>query len=258
MAQYNDIFKRKEIKFLLNDTQYRELRHRLQGIAEVDAYGRTSINNIYFDTEDRLLIRESLDKPSYKEKLRLRSYGTPEADSDVFIEIKKKYDGIVYKRRIAVPYAEAFDYLYRNETLPEEHASQISREIDYLVRCYGRLAPSMRISYERIAMAGVQDPNLRITFDTDIRWSTESLTLADETGSHPILDPGQRLMELKIAGAYPLEIAHILGDLDIHPVSFSKYGRGYVQLAAAKKENTINMYSYTGRTQIVRKGVRYA
>ena len=258
MAQYNDIFKRKEIKFLLDSEQYRLLRERLAGIAEVDAYGRTSINNVYFDTEDRLLIRESLDKPSYKEKLRLRSYGIPEKDSDVFIEIKKKYDGIVYKRRIAVPYAEAFACLYRHEALPEEHSSQISREIRYMTRCYGPLIPSMRISYERIAMAGVKDPNLRITFDSDIRWSTESLTLADEYGSMPILETGQRLMELKIAGAYPLEIAHILGDLDIYPVSFSKYGRGYIQLAAQQKQNTISIYSYAGRTEPVRKGVRYA
>ncbi|MBO5998425.1 MAG: polyphosphate polymerase domain-containing protein [Lachnospiraceae bacterium] len=257
MAQYNDVFKRKEIKFLLDDGQYTALRERLEGIAAVDSYGLTSINNIYFDTENFSLIRTSLDKPAYKEKLRLRSYGIPGADTDVFIEIKKKYDGIVYKRRIAVPYGQACRYLYDNEPLPENCRSQISKEIDYLTGCYGRLVPAMRISYDRTAMAGILDPALRITFDANIRWSTDSLLLTDDPASRPILEPEQRLMELKIAGAYPLEIARMLSDLSIRPVSFSKYGRGYLQLVS-ENSGLIPVFSYAGQRPAVQKKVRYA
>ncbi|MBR2122654.1 MAG: polyphosphate polymerase domain-containing protein [Lachnospiraceae bacterium] len=257
MAQYNDVFKRKEIKFLLDNEQYTALYEKLLQIAAVDGYGLTDINNIYFDTDDFSLIRTSLDKPAYKEKLRLRSYGTPGEDTDVFIEIKKKYDGIVYKRRIAVPYRQAVRYLYDSEPLPENYRSQILREIDYLRACYGALEPAMRISYKRIAMAGLQDPGLRITFDSDIVWSTDSLLLTDSPAVRRILEPGQRLMELKIARAYPLEIARMLSELEIRPVSFSKYGRGYLQLAS-ENGRYISHYSYADSVPAAQKKVRYA
>ena len=161
-------FKRKEMKYLLNKEQYLGFMERIKDMAEVDAYGQTSILNIYFDTPDYQLIRTSLEKPVYKEKLRLRSYGTPTDETNSFIEIKKKYKGIVYKRRISAPYKEAKDYLY--EDVPLETPSQISAEIDYFKKSYPGLRPAMAISYDRIAMAGIEDPELRITFDTNIRY----------------------------------------------------------------------------------------
>lgn len=225
MAGFKDTFQRIETKFLLEEDQYNELQIRLADIAKVDEYGETPILNIYFDTPDWKLIRTSLDKPVYKEKLRLRSYGIPEDDTRAFVEIKKKYQGIVYKRRIGMTYEQSLDYLCNDGKAPKE--SQISRELDYLLSYYKGIRPAMAISYDRIAMAGIDDPELRITFDRNIRWRVDHLDLKEGNTGKDILKPGQRLMELKIAGAMPLYLAHIFSELGIYKTSFSKYGRGF-------------------------------
>ena len=226
MAGFKDVFQRIEVKYLLDDMQYTELRKRLEGMAEVDSYGKTSILNIYFDTPDYKLIERSLEKPIYKEKLRLRTYGVANDDTNAFIEIKKKYKGVVYKRRISMPYKKAMEYLVDGKR-PEER-SQISDEIDYFLKYYKGIRPAMAISYDRIAMAGTTDPDLRITFDTNIRWRTDKLSLSEGNVGKDILLPGQHLMELKIAGAMSIELAKILDELNIRKTSFSKYGKGYV------------------------------
>jgi hypothetical protein len=236
MAGFQDTFQRYETKYLVEDFQYRALMARLEGMAQVDEYGKTSILNIYYDTPDFSLIRASLDKPVYKEKLRLRTYGTPDDETRAFIEIKKKYKGIVYKRRIGMGYKDALSYL--NEGKEIEKKSQISNEIDYFKSYYNGLAPAMAISYDRIAMAGTEDKNLRITFDENIRWRVDELDLKKGNVGEPILEPGQRLMELKIAGAMSVEMAHILDELSIRQVSFSKYGRGYLDYRFGDKENS--------------------
>lgn len=227
MAGFKDVFQRIEVKYLLSDSQYTELLKRLENMAAIDSYGRTSILNIYFDTPDFKLIERSLEKPVYKEKLRLRTYGVASDDTNAFIEIKKKYKGVVYKRRINMPYKEAMDYLTKDKELKER--SQISDEIDYFKHFYKGLKPAMAISYDRIAMAGIEDPDLRITFDENIRWRTENLSLTEGNVGKDILLPGQHLMELKIAGAMSMELARILDELNIRKTSFSKYGRGYME-----------------------------
>ncbi|MBE5828769.1 MAG: polyphosphate polymerase domain-containing protein [Butyrivibrio sp.] len=227
MAGFKDVFQRIEVKYLLSDRQYTELLKRLENMAAIDSYGKTSILNIYFDTPDFKLIERSLEKPVYKEKLRLRTYGVASDDTNAFIEIKKKYKGVVYKRRINMPYKEAMDYLTRDKELKER--SQISDEIDYFKHFYKGLRPAMAISYDRIAMAGIEDPDLRITFDENIRWRTENLSLTEGNVGKDILLPGQHLMELKIAGAMSMELARILDELEIRKTSFSKYGRGYME-----------------------------
>ena len=227
MAGFKDVFQRIEVKYLLDDMQYTGLMKRLENMAAIDGYGKTSILNIYFDTPDFKLIERSLEKPIYKEKLRLRSYGTATDDTNSFIEIKKKYKGVVYKRRISMPYAKAVDYLVGGQR-PEQR-SQISDEIDYFIKYYKGLQPAMAISYDRIAMAGIEDPELRITFDTNIRWRTDNLSLKEGNRGKEILLPGQHLMELKIAGAMSTELARILDELNIRKTSFSKYGMGYLE-----------------------------
>ena len=227
MAGIKDVFERIEVKYLLDEMQYRELMKRLEGMAAIDSYGKTSILNIYFDTPDFTLIERSLEKPVYKEKLRLRTYGIPEDDSNAFIEIKKKYKGVVYKRRITMGYEDAINYLTKGTKPPKE--SQISREIDYFLQYYKGIKPAMAISYDRIAMAGIEDPDLRITFDTNIRWRTTDLSLKKGNVGKDILLPGQHLMELKIAGAMSMELARILDELNIRQTSFAKYGKGYVE-----------------------------
>ena len=254
MSNFQEIFKRIEVKYLLDETTYRRLRERLKSMAEVDRYGESAILNIYYDTPDYRLIRTSLDKPNYKEKLRLRSYNIPTKDSPAFIEIKKKYDGVVYKRRIDMKYTEALKYLNEDAELTEESESgsqnekrfastrdsQIRKEIDYMRSYYGELIPRMSISYDRIAMFGKEDPELRITFDRNIRYRTDKLDLRYGNTGKDILKPGQRLMELKIAGAMPIELARIFSELRIYPVSFSKYGRGYVDMMTTSRGRVVS------------------
>ncbi len=246
MGGFKDVFERIETKFLLDDMQYTELMKRLENMAAIDSYGKTSILNIYFDTPDYKIIERSLEKPVYKEKLRLRTYGIANDETNAFIEIKKKYKGVVYKRRISMPYAKAVDYLVNGKKI--EKRSQISDEIDYFLQFYKGIRPAMAISYDRIAMAGIHDPELRITFDTNIRWRTDKLSLTEGNVGKDILLPGQHLMELKIAGAMSVEMARILDELNIRQTSFSKYGRGYQDLMSEKymesqeKESNIALF----------------
>ena len=244
------VFKRVETKYLMNKFQYLALRSELEGIACVDQYGETPILNIYYDTPDFRLIRTSLDKPLYKEKLRLRSYGTPTDESTSFVEIKKKFQGVVYKRRVPMHYEDAVRYL--DSDVPDRNApeteragnhlcaeqtgkqqnwgpveQQISGEIDYFRQRYQNLKPQMVVSYDRIAMYGVDDPELRITFDRNIRWRTSDLDLRHGGYGHALLQPNQYLMEIKIMGAMPQKLANILSRLKIFSVSYSKYGSGY-------------------------------
>jgi SPX domain-containing protein involved in vacuolar polyphosphate accumulation len=234
MDQYQYIFQRYEMKYLLEEDKYKQLIERLQGRLQTDKFGKTTICNIYFDTPDYRLIRTSLDKPVYKEKLRLRSYGAPKGSDTVFVEIKKKYKGIVYKRRETMKLAQAEAYLYQGE--PSGKTTQITKEIDWFIKSYKNLQPAMYISYDRIAMYGIEDEELRLTFDSNLLWRDEDLKLQSGIWGNPIMEPGQRLMEIKIPGTMPLWMAHLLNEFEIYPVSFSKYGRGY-SLAVQQKKN---------------------
>ena len=228
MSEYIDVFKRTEIKYYLTSEKYKMLRDFLSEYARVDDYGKTRINNIYFDTPDYRMIRTSLDKPVYKEKLRLRTYGETNDLTNAFIEIKKKYDGIVYKRRVAGPYRRAYDYLINGGRPLDD--SQISREIEGLKQLYEEMIPAMTICYDRIAMIGLYDPVLRITFDTNIRWDKESTDLRRVNNGNIIVKDGDYLMEIKVTDAMPLFLARKLSELEIFPVSFSKYGRAYMDM----------------------------
>ncbi len=224
----NNIFERHELKFLINEWQRRFLEQALRERIVPDPHGESTVCNVYYDTPDFRLIRASLEKPVYKEKLRLRSYGPALPDDSVFLELKKKYRGIVYKRRISVTEQEAVDFLNGAASLPEE--SQISREIDYFVQFYQDLGPAMYLSYDRAAFFSREDPDLRVTFDKKIRWRTEDLRLSEKPGGASILAPGQSLMEIKAADAIPLWLVDLLNEGQIRQISFSKYGRAYMSM----------------------------
>jgi hypothetical protein len=215
------IFKRLEIKYLLSEKQYNQIKDRLSSHMEVDEYGLSTVSSIYYDTENYDIIRTSLEKPEYKEKLRLRTYGEVKEDSTAFLELKKKYDGVVYKRRITLPLKEAEDYL--NKGIYPCKDSQILREIDYFIRTY---KPARRtfVAYDRVAMYGKEDKDLRITFDKDIRTAFDTGNLKEGIATKPVTGRGERLMEIKVAGAMPMWLVNILSELKIYPVSFSKYG----------------------------------
>ncbi len=221
------IFKRVEKKYLLTKEQYEYLTNAISPYMSVDQYGETEIRNIYFDNNDNELIETSLKKPEYKEKLRLRSYGVPKPDSTVFFEIKKKYRGVVYKRRISMKLREAYGYIATGE-LPEHLIGNIPVEIDYMVRRY-RLYPKAFISYRRTAYAGKTDPDLRITFDRDITSRYSDVRLESTAPGSKLLPEEHYLMEIKIPGAMPLWLAHVLSEKNIFPHSFSKFGTAHVQ-----------------------------
>ena len=224
---YQSVFKRYEIKFLLSAAQYELVLAAVEQHMTPDRYGRTTICNVYYDTENYRMIRRSVEKPVYKEKLRLRSYGPVTDGSAVFVELKKKYNAVVYKRRLSAPEDAAKQWL-SGGAAPED--SQIAREIGYVRDHYGDLQPRMYISYTRRAYFGKEDPSLRITFDTDIRCRQEQLTLASQPGGTAVLDPALVLMEVKTPGAIPLWLTPTLTKHRIYKVSFSKYGTAYEKL----------------------------
>ena len=222
---FKEIFKRVEKKYILSAEQYEALMPLINEYMRGDEYGESTICNIYYDTPDNVLIRRSLDKPVYKEKLRIRTYGVPNDETTTFVEIKKKYKGIVYKRRISMKYRKAIDFTC-NFVMPKKE-SQIAREIMWFLKFYNGIAPSMVLTYDRTAYFAKDDPNLRITFDKNLYWRDWDLDLRLGVYGNAILPEGARLMEVKIPDAMPLWLAHKFDELKIYPTSFSKYGRAY-------------------------------
>ena len=217
-------FERYEKKYMLTQRQYEIFLNRIGEKMQEDAFGRYSIGNIYYDTDDFRVIRTSLAKPAYKEKLRVRSYGVPMPEEDVFIELKKKVNGIVYKRRITVPAQRAQELLLGAVPMPQH--DQIAQEIAWFQSVF-HTKPKVFIGYDRTAYAGTEDSALRITFDQNMRFRTEDLNLCNGLHGMPLLSLQNILMEIKMPGACPVWLSRILSAMGIFPVSFSKYGHCY-------------------------------
>lgn len=234
MAQIQYTFKRYEQKYLLTAARYEELMPELRRQMVEDRYGRYPICNIYYDTEDYKLIRASVEKPAYKEKFRIRSYGVPDRDSVVFAEIKKKYNGVVYKRRVASPPAEIERFITGGVPLPED--PQIQREIRWLLQAY-RPEPRVFLGYERVALTGKEDSSFRITFDQNLRYRTYDLDLCKGVNGTQVLGDGDDriIMEIKTAAAAPLWLVSLLSGQGIYPTSFSKYGTCYLRHIAGRQ-----------------------
>lgn len=218
------VFQRVEKKYLLDPMQYKQLMEAIKPHMQADQYGLSTICNIYFDTEDNKLIRSSIEKPPYKEKMRLRSYGIPDAKDTVYLELKKKCNSIVYKRRIPLTLKEARDYLLAG-VLPCL-SSQILREIDYFIHFYNPI-PKLYLAYDRTAYFGKEDAEFRMTFDSGIRSRREDLFLEHGDYGIPLYKEDYSLLEIKASGAYPLWLARALSESKVFPVSFSKYGTIY-------------------------------
>lgn len=219
-----ETFQRVETKYRLTDAQREDLFSEIGPQLCPDVYGKSTVCSLYLDTPSRLLIRNSIEAKGYKEKLRLRSYGTPGEESRVFLEIKKKYCGVVYKRRVVMPLHAALAYLADGKAPVR---SQMMAEIDYAMRLYGHPQPAMLIAYEREAYTARDIPDLRLTVDFDVRFRTADLALEHGHAGQPVLPPGVFLLEVKSGGAMPLWLSHALNRRGIFPVSFSKYGTAY-------------------------------
>lgn len=223
----NGIFKRVEKKYLLPESRYEALMECLGERITADEYGLHTICNIYYDTNQNDLIRRSIDKPVYKEKFRLRSYGIPQEDSKVYLEIKKKFKGIVYKRRVEMPLAIARDYLSHGR-YPREYDCQILREIDYMINYYN-LEPHLYLAYDRQAYYVTEDPSIRFTIDQRIRSREDELDLAYGDAGERLFQEDIFLIEIKAPAALPDWFVSALSDLEIYPNSFSKYGKIYTK-----------------------------
>lgn len=221
-------FRRVEKKYRLSPAKKEELLTLIGRHLTPDPHGRNTICSLYLDTPDHLLIRNSIDARAYKEKLRLRSYGTPSPDEQVFLEIKKKFKGVVYKRREVMTLQQAMDYI---EHGAKPCDSQIMREIDYAMHFYHHPRPMMVVAYEREAYFDAENPDLRITFDSNVRARATNCRL--EKGAHGdyLLPEDVILMEIKTGGAMPVWLAQALSHCGILPSKFSKYGTAYLRHA---------------------------
>ena len=216
-------FKRFEKKYILSPKQYEDFMAVAGEHLIPDAYFESLVMSIYYDSESFELIRHSIEAPVYKEKLRIRSFGIPGEDGTVFVELKKKYKGIVYKRRVETTARKAEAWLAGGEP-PED--SQITREISWFLKM-NDVSPKAFIACDRLSWLDKDLPDLRITFDRNIRWRDESLSLTAGDAGEALLGGGDVLMEIKIPGAAPLWLAKLLSSESLFPTSYSKYGTCY-------------------------------
>ncbi len=235
-----EVFNRYENKYLMDSKAFYALYNRLLTYMELDEYNKNdqfySISNLYYDTEHDSLIRNSLAKPKYREKLRVRAYGVPAKDAKVYLELKKKVFGLVNKRRTALRLEEA--YAFAGEHIKPELQPymnrQVVQEIDYFLGRYD-LQPKVYLAYERIAMFDKSGRDLRITFDTNIRSRRYDLRLEDGDHGEPLMERGKWLMEVKAEKTIPVWLSHMLSEHQMFRTSFSKYGNEYRKMRMNEK-----------------------
>ncbi len=217
------VFKRYELKYILTTDQYKELCEVMLEHMVMDEHGRHKISNIYFDTKDYSIIRHSLEKPRYKEKLRMRIYGDPNKEADAFVELKKKYNGVVYKRRVAYPQKDALVQLYDTNS----GESQVQKEIDYFISTYEDLMPRVYLSYEREAYYCPENEHLRVTFDFNVKARFDNISLYSSPEDLPVLSSEYVLLEVKTVEGLPFWLLGYMMQNKIYKSSFSKYGAAF-------------------------------
>ena len=222
---YQSCFQRFELKYMLTLSQKEELLKVMAPYMRLDQYGRTVIRNVYFDTPNYRLIRRSIDRPLYKEKLRIRSYAQATTEGNVFVELKKKFKKVVYKRRLAMPLCETLPWLAGDDS--KKPQGQIAEEITYFRNFYGKLVPAIFLTYEREAFYSLDGSEFRVTFDENILARARDMDLRSEVSGTPLLPEGMVLLELKAPGAIPLWLTDFLTKNKIYKTSFSKYGTAY-------------------------------
>lgn len=233
------VFKRYEMKYMMTTQQKRKVLEAMFPYMKLDNYGHTTIRNIYFDTDNYRLVRRSIEKPVYKEKLRIRSYDQAKPQDKVFIELKKKYDDVVYKRREALTQLETLEWLVRRTPFPK--ATQIGNEIDYFFKFYQTLKPKVFLSYEREAFYSLDGSDFRVTFDENILARQEELSLSRDVWGERLIGENQVLMEIKTSGGIPLWMTKVLTQERIYKTSFSKYGTAYEKMICGKEEENRNI-----------------
>lgn len=226
-------FKRYEIKYFVTPEQFEAVKAELDKRMVPDDFCKNSgsymIYNLYFDTDNDEIIRHSLDKPYFKEKLRLRSYTMPTCGEDlVFLELKKKIGGVVAKRRAIMTFSQATKFL-EDGTVPELKTyedRQVLSEISAFLSRH-QVGPKVFISYERVAYFDKSDPEFRVSFDAKILTRRSNVSLTGGDYGTELLDSEDLLMEVKCGGNIPLWLCRMLSELKIYKTNFSKYGAEY-------------------------------
>lgn len=224
-------FKRYELKYLINEEEFEAINHILKKKMDYDAYclggSRYNIYNVYYDTGDDLVIRHSLDKPYYKEKLRLRAYDIPNSKSKVFIELKKKIGGIVNKRRTVMEYDKALKFIENPVIIAKNSLDkQVMEEIKFHLERYN-LKAKVFIRYERLAYFAKDDSDFRVSFDSNIMTRRYDVELHKGDFGEELIGADEYLMEIKCKGGVPLWFSSLLSELKVYKTSFSKYGNEY-------------------------------
>jgi SPX domain protein involved in polyphosphate accumulation len=254
-----EVFNRKETKFMVDRNTYENIQKELLKYMELDAYNKAhefyTISNIYFDTKDNYLIRNSLSKPKYKEKLRLRAYGVPGENEKVYLEIKKKVYGLVNKRRTRLKLSEAYEFINTGikPEIKDYMNKQVLNEIEYILKIYD-LEPKLYLAYDRKAMFAKDSHDLRITFDTNIRTRRDSLKLENGDFGEALLDSDKWLMEVKAEKSIPIWLSKLLAEHKIVNTSFSKYGEEYKRMLinnrSKKGEMNLCLNQYSTQPQL--------
>ena len=237
-----EVFNRHEKKYAVTAEQYDHILGVIEEFMEPDLYNRDHetypISNIYYDTEDDYLVRTAAAKPTYREKLRLRAYGLPHAESMVYVEVKKKVCGFGNKRRSLLHLSDAYEFLSTGQITRArpEYNEQVLREIQYILERH-TLRPKLYLSYDRRAYFSSNDHDLRISFDKNILTRYEDLHLESGAYGDALLSDDIRIMEIKTAGSIPVRLGKTLSELAVFPIRFSKYSTAYVAQTSYKGEN---------------------
>ena len=237
---YTNVFRRYELKYLISLREKEKILSTIEPYMRLDSYGRTTIRNLYLDTPDYRLIRRSIEKPAYKEKIRIRSYSRVESSDNVFVELKKKYEKVVYKRRVALPEMAAMCWMLGEMPCPIN--SQITREIDYFASHYAPLSPVVFLSYDREAYYLLSGGDFRVTFDDNILYRESDLSLCSDAYGKSILPDDTVMMEIKCSGAIPLWLVKTLSRERIYRTSFSKYGTAYRDILTSNTQKEKHIY----------------
>lgn len=248
---FQTVFDRYEMKYLIDADQKNNVLKAMQPYMMLDKYGRTTIRNIYYDTDDYRIVRNSIAKPIYKEKLRIRSYSKATSESTVFVELKKKYESKVYKRRIPLLEKDASCWIAEQNNLDCSNKDfdyrdfQIVNEIEYFKDFYENLKPKAFIAYEREAFYTNEPSDFRVTFDENILCRFDGLSLQNDVSGEAILPSGKTLLEIKCSGGIPMWMAIVLSENRIYKSTFSKYGIAYERyiypLLNGKKKELVNV-----------------
>lgn len=237
------VFKRYEMKYRLTKAQRDLLLECMKEYMIPDEHGKNTTLSLYMDTPDFLLARRSMEHPDYKEKLRIRSYGVANKNSTVFIELKKKCDGIVYKRRASMK-EERMEQYIEEGIAPMD--TQIMHELEFAIQRYEGLRPAILLCYDREAFYAKDDHDFRITFDENILWRDTDVNLTSGIYGERLIDEDTVLMEVKVANAIPLWLVKFMSGQHIYRSSFSKYAAAYRTLITRQTTNTQNggFYKY--------------